>query len=700
MDDKKTAPAPKPAAPDKRAPLRSAPDGRRDMAPRVPLTREPPTAIDHQRGAPPPKMGSRSATFSGSSYNADAHTVEAVFSSGAGVQRYFGIEMLAISPEAINLDRVGANLCPFLNAHNQFDIKAVLGRVIAASIEGGQLVGTVQFNETEAGVEAEGMVQRGELTGISIGYTVDIWQLTEMTDAVDTWTAQRWELLEVSLVPVPADSNAGVRSHQGTIPGTAASTGSNEKDEDMNRNLPGGGVAHPNANRGAAPAAEPVATPTPAAEAVRAAEPAPISHVLAVTRFGAVDAVDFMDSARSLGVDARGRELVDQNSRGEIGTEAARAALLQAGAEAQRTRSTAGPSPSGIVVSEANAEASRAAIAGAIVARTLGTKPDDASREWMGYRLLELAAQRAGLSPRERDASVILRAANTSSDFPMLLEAAANKVLLARYGQALLTYTAIAARRDLRDFKPTKLLRIGDFPTLMPYQEDGEIKAGTINEGREQVMLGSYGRILRLSRQAIVNDDLNAFDDVFGSIGRVVARFENTTFYNMKNQNNGNGPKLSDGKPLFDPAHGNLAAAGADPSIETLGAGRAAIRKQKDLDGNPLNLPPKSMLVGPDVETKAEQLIAPLQAQQSGFVNPFSGKLDIIPEATLAGNAWEMYTSPEDLPVFVYGYLSDAPGPRVLFDETFQYDGMAWRVTEDFYCGAIDYRGSYRNPGS
>jgi hypothetical protein len=57
-------------------------------------------------------------------------------------------------------------------------------------------------------------------------------------------------------------------------------------------------------------------------------------------------------------------------------------------------------------------------------------------------------------------------------------------------------------------------------------QEDGEIKAGTINEGRESVILGSYGRIIRLSRQAIVNDDLSAFDQVLGSIGLVVARFE------------------------------------------------------------------------------------------------------------------------------------------------------------------------------
>jgi hypothetical protein len=95
-------------------------------------------------------------------------------------------------------------------------------------------------------------------------------------------------------------------------------------------------------------------------------------------------------------------------------------------------------------------------------------------------------------------------------------------VLLARYTTAMPTYQR-DRRRDLTDFKTTKLLRVGDFPTLLPYQEDGEIKAGTINEGRETVILGSYGRILRLSRQAIVNDDLGAFDRRAGVDRRVVA---------------------------------------------------------------------------------------------------------------------------------------------------------------------------------
>ncbi|WP_162234655.1 prohead protease/major capsid protein fusion protein [Sphingomonas sp. Leaf231] len=650
---------------DRRAPQ---PDG-----PARHMTREAPTPGQRERGAPPPSRGVREAAFTGSSYDPTARTVEAVFSAGSAVTRWFGIEQLEVSADAIDLTRVASNLCPFLNAHNSRDVKDALGRVIAARIEGDLLVGTIAFADTDAGRAAEGQVSRGELTGISIGYDVSTWTLSERTDVSETWTATRWELLEVSLVPVPADRLAGVRSApHGNTPVTGDDA-TNEEEEMFVRDLPGG-------------AGTP--TPTPA--------PAP-----SVSRFAATDAVDFMDQARSFGVETRARELVDQNSRGEIGTEAARAAIMQAAAEAQRAQTGGVRGTPGFGANGQQEEGSRNAIADALAARTLREQPSDAAREFMGMRLLEIAASRAGLSPRERDPITILRAAHTSSDFPMLMESAGNRVLLARYNAAAPTYRDIAARRDLTDFKQTALLRVGDFPTLLPYAEDGEIKAGTIGEGKETVMLGSYGRILRLSRQAIVNDDLGAFDQVFGSIGRMIARFENNTFYAMKAQNGGLGPKMSDGKTLFHKDHGNLlsGADGTDMEIESLGVARAAIRKQKDMDDNILNVAPTRMLVGPTLETRAEQLVAPLQPVLSGDINPFAGRLTPTVDGTIDGKAWELYADPSDLPTFVYGYLADAPGPRVISEETFNVDGMAWRVTEDFYTGAVDYRGAFRNTG-
>jgi hypothetical protein len=551
------------------------------------------------------------------------------------------------------------------------------------------------------------MVARGELKGISIGYRVNTWTIISEEDGHETWRATRWELLEVSLVPVPADANAGVRAAVGPTPSAPIT----EEEDDMRRNLTGGastaaiaataaGVAATapgtdEATRAAGTAA--AAAAAPAAEGSTAAPPATV-----VARFSGADAVGFVEQARAFGdtVVGRANELVQQNERGEISVEVARNSLLTFAAETQRAATApARGGPSSQITRDGD-ETTRNAIAEAIFARASRQEPSEAARQYMGMSLLDVARLRAGIAASERDVQIILRAANTTSDFPLLLEAAANKVLLMAYGRAAPTYRAIARQRNLTDFKTTKLLRVGDFPTLLAYQEDGEIKAGTINEGRETVILGSFGRILRLSRQAIINDDLGAFDDVLGSIGGMVSRFENATFYAMKAANSGDGPKLADNVNLFHATHGNKAGSGAAVDVTTLGAGRAAMRKQEDLDGNPLNIAPSVILNGPDTETAIEQFLAPIVAAEGAKVNPFSSKLQQVTEASITGNGWELYADPNVLPCFHFGYLESAPGPRVMTHEPFNTDGLAFRVTLDFYSGATDYRGGYRNAGA
>lgn len=694
------------------------------------MMRDGPAAGEDRRAHPPSGHQARFAGFMSSSYNAETRTVELDLSVGAAVNRGYFVEELTISAEAIDLGRVGRGLVPLLDTHNRWGIGAILGTIISTRFETvsgkATLVAVAKFADTEAGRQAEGMVARGELRGVSMGYDPKAWEVVSIDKDTEirTWRATSWELLEATLCPVPADPAAGVRSAT-LSPGTPGATATPEEDDEMRRSLSLGGMAALSLGAAraafdtngpgvaaAAPAVEQrtepafVAAPS-ATQEQRAAPAAPA--VGQVTRFSAVEALGFAGDAAAFGLSERATTLVGQNERGEISVETARATLLREAGEAQRAATSGAPaapsagSPSFGMAgrsSDTNSLATRQHAVDALVARVLGTTPDPACREFVGLRLLELAAVRAGISPRERDPLVILRAAQTTSDFPMILEAAANKILLTRYALAVPTFRAIARRRDLQDFKPTKLLNIGDFPTLLPYAEDGEIKSGTINEGRESVVLGSYGRILRMTRQMIVNDDLGAFDDVFGSIGLMISQFENATFWAVHALNAGLGPNLSDGKTLFHADHKNLAASGAAPSIATLGAGRAAMRKQKNVDGNIINVAAKYIVAGPDLETPIEQLVASISPAITGEVNPFSGKLTPVIEGSITGNSYELYADPAVAPVWSYGYLAGAPGPRVMTEEQFNVDGVAFRATLDFYADATDYRGAYRNPGA
>lgn len=224
------------------------------------MTRNTPQGVDptEQRQPQAGGRGVRALTVTPETYDAAARTVRAVLSAGSPVRRYYFTEELEISAEAIDLSRVTAGICPLLDTHNQYTVDAQLGRITDVTIEGGELIGTLHFNDTDAGRAVEARVAAGELRAISIGYRVTKWQITATDDTDhETWRAVAWELLEASLVPVPADPNAVVRS----APGTTAH--GNQEEDDMNRNLPGGGVAHPNANRGAAaPAGTPAAGAT------------------------------------------------------------------------------------------------------------------------------------------------------------------------------------------------------------------------------------------------------------------------------------------------------------------------------------------------------------------------------------------------------------------------------------------------------
>jgi hypothetical protein len=161
------------------------------------------------------------------SYSAETRTVDAVISMGSPVRRFYGTEVLRIAPDAVMLDRMeGGSMIPLLDSHAGGSINNALGRVTRVWFSGGALMGTLAFNATAEGRKAEGMVSRGEISGISAGYRVDEWESSDQDgNVIDpeksqlrwddtglTFTATKWELHECSLVSVPADSMSGVRS--------------------------------------------------------------------------------------------------------------------------------------------------------------------------------------------------------------------------------------------------------------------------------------------------------------------------------------------------------------------------------------------------------------------------------------------------------------------------------------------------------
>lgn len=153
-----------------------------------------------------------------SSIDEQARTVDIIFSTGAGVERYDYysgkryIEKLSMEPKHVRLDRLNA-AGPLLDTHSAWSVADIFGAVVegSARVEKGKCLATVRFSKRD---DVEGVwrdVLDRIIRSFSTGYkTYKVEEDT--TSKMPIRTAIDWEPYEVSLVPMPADVGARVRS--------------------------------------------------------------------------------------------------------------------------------------------------------------------------------------------------------------------------------------------------------------------------------------------------------------------------------------------------------------------------------------------------------------------------------------------------------------------------------------------------------
>ncbi|HEY5306094.1 MAG TPA: head maturation protease, ClpP-related [Pseudolabrys sp.] len=369
------------------------------------------------------------------------------------------------------------------------------------------------------------------------------------------------------------------------------------------------------------------------------------------------------------------------------------------------------PSPTGARRSDGNTFGNvdflATTISDVLYARMSGTDPDAKSpaRDLMGCSILDLGAklieargERVSWANRSGVVDKIMMAGgeHSTSDFPNLLLHSGNRILLDAYEIAETPLKTLAKRRDAADFRPLTSIRLSEAPALLDKPEGGELKFGSRTESATSFSLKTSGRMFAITREALINDDLNAFGDSAKWWGRAAASYEADQLFALFSANGGHGVDLPDDTPLYDAGRGNLLTGGTSPlSITSLDLARKSLRGMKDIDGETrITVTPKHLVVGAAIEATALQCVAAITPNTADNVNPFSGQLAVHVEPRFTDNTWRLFADKNQFATIVIAYLNGHAGPQIKVREGWTTLGMEFRTILDFGCGIEDWRGT------
>lgn len=290
---------------------------------------------------------------------------------------------------------------------------------------------------------------------------------------------------------------------------------------------------------------------------------------------------------------------------------------------------------------------------------------------------------------------------HSTSDFAQILSNVMGKAALRGWEEAEETYQMWTRPGTLSDFKATKRVGMGLFASLPEVIEGADYTYGTVSDRGEPIALATYGRILRITRQAIINDDLSLVGTMPRRMGRAARRTVGNLVYAILTGN----PNMSDGVALFHASHGNLAGSGAVPSVTTMSAARTAMRTQKDA-GSALNITPKYMIVPAALETAAAQLLNSVYeptANKGHAANPVAGMAELITDARLddaSATAWFMAADPNAFDTIEVAFLDGNDAPFIEEQTAWTSDGVEMKVRVDAGVAPLDYRTLYKNAGA
>lgn len=578
------------------------------------------------------------------------------------------------------------NQVPLLDCHDRGGITNILGSVREIRQEGDKVIGRAYFANTPRAKEALELIKGGHLKSGSVGYTQgqsewiadgQIHNYNNRAFSGPMLLTTKWNLSEFSLVPVPADEYATVRqAPDNGVPNCKERAVAEDK----------------NIEKKEVSQMEPKETNVNVEEVTRAAADNAVKAER--ERMAAISELCTKNNCADIQTRAFKENLTVEQTQGLVIEE------LQ-----KRSQALSSASKNVTITADESDKFRSAAVDGLLMRSGMDIeKPADGALDMQRYGLKGIAREivrrsgKNGMFSDDEALGLVFRAGSQAyADFTNILDTAMNKAVMKGYRQAPDTWRRFCTKGNLPNLEPAKRVDLNDMPDFIENPEGAEIQDVILGDKGETIKLVTYAAKIKLTRRAILADDLGLFNKIARKIGYRAAQKIEAMAYDVLTAN----AAMSDGHNLFDSTyHHNIGTAGA-LSKSTLAAAYALMQKQTDVNGTVIDVTPKYLLVSPDEAVEAEILTAstidPSTTNTMGATNFFRNRNLVAistPRINMSSNGFYLVADPASCDTIEVAFLNGNENPTI---ETIDNDkdilGRSWRTYIDIGAKAMDFRG-------
>lgn len=308
-----------------------------------------------------------------------------------------------------------------------------------------------------------------------------------------------------------------------------------------------------------------------------------------------------------------------------------------------------------------------------------------------------------------------LQESASTSDFPMLMGTELYRELLNFYNVYPTQWKKWCKIGETVDFKTKNVIVLSEADDLEQVIQGQGYADSSMEENHYKMFVSTYGRSFSITRQMIVNDDMDAIKSFPQKFGRASARKVAMLACGALEANG----LAYDGNAFFSVAHTNLLSTALSADINGAQAIVNAvlmIRNMKDAKGIKMGLVAKYLIVPSALQATAQIIVNAEQVLNAAGTylqpNPAYKMVEVICEdALLDQNDWYVTCDPTDVPTVQVNFLKGKQEPDLLLEAPtavtvmggaedpfgFEYDEIKYKVRYDFGISLCNWQGAVRS---